>query len=294
MFSYCADPKQLESIAWLSCYLTTNTHFSFYLSFITVIILLLVAAPLSLGFGFLGVFAKRSGYAPVRLVGNTYTNMVRGVPEIVFFMFVPIAMDQALELFNHKLIVCPDSVEPVYQGNDFVVCDQAKIPLNSAPQWIHNVYNFWLAATGFALVFGAFAANVIDGALNSVSSRQLETARAYGITERQTFWRVHLPQMWAYAIGGLSNLWMLLIKATPLLFLLGIEDIVYWAKALGGQKTSYYAYPHADWRVWYFLFLLIFYLGLTWLSGKLIDKITGRLLHGQATLAKQELAATKT
>ncbi len=291
MFSYCVDPKQLETLAWFSCYLTTNTHFSFYWSFLTVITLLLIAAPMALCFGFLGVFAKRSGFFPLKLLGNVYTNMVRGVPEIVFFMFVPIAMDQALELLNHKLLVCPGSVEPIYQGNDFVVCDEAKIPLNNAPQWIHSTYNFGLAAIGFAIAFGAFAANVLDGALNSVPARQLETARAYGMTERQTFWRVHLPQMWAYAVGGLSNLWMLLIKATPLLFLLGVEDVVYWAKALGGQKTGFYEYPHPDWRVWYFLFLLVFYLALTWVSEKLVRHITGRLLHGQATLANQNSGA---
>ena len=45
--------------------------------------------------------------------------------------------------------------------------------------------------------------------------------------------------MWIYALPGLSNLWMILIKATPLLFLLGIEDIVYWAKELGGLKLVY-------------------------------------------------------
>jgi polar amino acid transport system permease protein len=41
--------------------------------------------------------------------------------------------------------------------------------------------------------------------------------------------------MWIYALPGLSNIWMILIKATPLLFLLGIEDIVYWARELGGS-----------------------------------------------------------
>ena len=40
------------------------------------------------------------------------------------------------------------------------------------------------------------------------------------MTRRQTFWRILVPQMWVYALPGLSNLWMVLIKATPLLFLL--------------------------------------------------------------------------
>ena len=45
--------------------------------------------------------------------------------------------------------------------------------------------------------------------------------------------------------AGLSNLWQILIKATPLLFLLGVEDVVYWARELGGAKTNIYAYPQS-------------------------------------------------
>ncbi len=93
-----------------------------------------------------------------------------------------------------------------------------------------------------------------------------------------------VPQMWIYALPGLSNLWMILIKATPLLFLLGIEDIVYWARELGGAKTSAFAYPHRDWRLWYFLALLVFYLALTRVSEVALDRLTRRLSHGQATL----------
>ena len=63
--------------------------------------------------------------------------------------------------------------------------------------------------------------------MRAVPRAQMETAEAYGMTRRQTFWRIVVPQMWVYALPGLSNLWMVLIKATPLLFLLGVEDIVY-------------------------------------------------------------------
>ena len=88
-----------------------------------------------------------------------------------------------------------------------------------------------------------------------------------------------------YALPGLSSLWMILIKATPLLFLLGIEDIVYWAKELGGIKTGVYEYPHPDWRAWYFGVLMIFYLSLTYLSQSVLDKLSTRLSKGQATMA---------
>ena len=68
---------------------------------------------------------------------------------------------------------------------------------------------------------------------------------------------------------------MILVKATPLLFLLGVEDVVYWARELGGSKTSAHSYPHGDWRLWYFLGLLVFYLSLTWLSEKFFAQAYG-------------------
>lgn len=281
---FCADPKSIEGLQWMACYLTTPKHQQFYVSFLVVLSLICLTAPLAMLFGFAGAFARRSAIAPLRWIGHAYTSMVRGVPDIVFFLFVPIAMDQALEFLRHK-ILCPDIVEPIYRGNDFVVCTAAKLPLSTSPQWVHETYGFLLALVAFAIVFGAFAANTIDGALSAVPKGQLETARAYGMSERQTFLRIHLPQMWSYALPGLSNLWMILVKATPLLFLLGVEDVVYWAKELGGSKTSFFAYPHPDWRIWYFLALLVFYLMLTSASERLFNALGRRTARGQASAA---------
>lgn len=281
MFEWCADPKSLEGARWLACYLTTPKHANFYYSFFTVIGLLLVTVPPILIFGFAGAFAKRSAIAPIRWIGSLYTTMVRGIPDIVFFLFVPIALDQGIEYLRHKTL-CPDQTGSVWQGNDFVVCDAAKMPLGPSEQWVHDTYGFMLAVIAYAIVFGAFAANIIDGALKAVPKGQIEAGQTIGMSSRQILWRIHLPQMWVYALPGLSNLWMILIKATPLLFLLGVEDVVYWARELGGMKTQAFAYPHPDWRVWYFGSLLIFYLFLTWISQAAFDRLTARATRGMA------------
>lgn len=283
MFDFCVDPKTLEGFSWWACYLTNGKHLGFYTSFLVVLSLLFVTVPLILMFGFAGALARQSMIAPIRWFGVIYTSMVRGVPDIVFFLFVPIALDQGIEYQRHKSL-CSDWTEPVRQGNDFVVCQAAKMPLGTSDQWVHETYGFFLAALAFAIVFGAFAANTIYGALRSVPYAQLETATAYGMSPKQVLLRVQLPQMWAYALPGLSNLWMLLIKATPLLFLLGVEDIVYWARELGGTKTDRFAYPHPDWRLGYFIALLFFYLGLSWVSERFFDRLTARVTKGQAKL----------
>jgi polar amino acid transport system permease protein len=157
------------------------------------------------------------------------------------------------------------------------------MPLSSSGQWVHELYGFSLAVFTFAIVFGAFCSNVLYGAMRSVPRGQIETAEAYGMSRRQAFWRILVPQMWVYALPGLGNLWMVLIKATPLLFLLGVEDIVYWARELGGTKTNAFTYPHSDWRLWYFVGLLAFYLLLTRISEVALDRVMNRLTLGQAT-----------
>jgi polar amino acid transport system permease protein len=282
MLPACADPSSLSDALWFMCYLTTGKHLNFYASFGTVLLLLAVTAPAALLLGFGGAMMARSRIAPVGWIGKGYIALVRGVPDIALFLFFVIALDQGFEYLRHRL-KCPGWNQPIRQGNDFVVCDLAKLPLSSSPQWVHEVYGFFLAVITIAIVFGAFAANVLFGAMRAVPHQQIETAEAYGMTHRQAFWRVLVPQMWVYALPGLSNLWMVLIKASPLLFLLGVEDIVYWARDLGGSKTPQFTdFPHGDWRLWYFLFLLVFYLAFTRLSEIALDRLMRRLTHGQA------------
>lgn len=255
-----------------------------YWSFGTVLLLLAITAPIALAFGFGGASAARSHIAPIRWFGKGYIAVVRGVPDIAFFLFFVLALDIFFEWIRHE-IKCPDWSDAIWQGNDFVVCSAAKLPLGNASQWVHETYGFFLAVLTFAIVFGAFAANVLYGAMRAVPRNQLETAEAYGLSRRQVYWRILVPQMWVFALPGLSNLWLVLIKATPLLFLLGVEDIVYWARELGGAKTPRFTdYPHPDWRMWYFLFLLVFYLAFTRASEIVLDRLMLKLTHGQATM----------
>ncbi len=247
-----------------------------------MLLLLAVTAPAALLLGFGGAVAARARFWPARLLGQTYIALVRGVPDIAFFLFFVIALDQGIEWLRHQAL-CPGWDLPVRQGSDFVVCPEAKLPQGNAPQWVHETYGFFIAALTFAIVFGAFVGNVLAGAMRAVPRAQIETAQAYGMTPAQAFRRVLVPQMWIYALPGLGNIWMVLIKATPLLFLLGIEDIVYWARELGGTKTPNFTdYPHGDWRVWYFLALLVFYLALTQVSQMVLDRLMRRVRVGQA------------
>ena len=280
MFAICINPDELSDFLWYVCYLTNGKHLSFYLAFFKVIGLLILAAPAALFLGFMVAVFSRSKIFSINVLGNFFIIIVRGIPDIAWFLFFVIALDQAFETVRH-IGFCPDWQEKIRQGSNFVVCQDAKLPRGDAADWLHEMYAFLLAIITFSIVFGAFCANVIKGAMEAVPKSQLETAAAFGMKNKQIFWRILVPQMWRYAIPGLANVWMILIKATPLLFLLGIEDIVYWARELGGTKTPRFtSYPHGDWRIWYFLALMIFYLFITQISEHYLKKISDHLSKG--------------
>lgn len=290
MFEYCEDVSALtkHGFEWMSCYLTTKKHMNLYYSLGTVLGIMATAAPLALLFGFTGMLAKRSGVLPLRFLGQGYTNMLRGIPDLVIFMFVPLAVDMGIELLRHW-ILCPQATTPIFQGVNFTPCRAAKFPSAVDGEWFHDAYGFGLAVFAYALVFGAFAANVLDGALRAVPAQQIETGKAYGLSARQVFSRIAVPQMWIYALPGLNNLWVLLVKATPLLFLLGIEDLVYWAQELGKADFKRRAvYPHPNWHVYYFGALLVFYLLFTWVTQLGFARITKAVSRGMATVGHRE------
>jgi len=293
MFAVCADPKSIEGLTWLGCYLTSGKHLDFYMSFVTVLLLLAVTAPASMVLGFGGAVAARSHVAPLRWLGKGYSAMVRGVPDIVYFMFFVIALDQGFEIVKQQF-VCPGWDQPIFQGLEFHVCPAAKVPVATASPFAFQAYGFSLAVITFAIVFGAFVTNVLYGAMQAVPRAQLETGEAYGMSHHQVFRRILVPQMWSYALPGLANLWMILIKATPLLFLLSVKDIVYYARELGGFKTQAYDYPHPDWRIYYFLGLLVFYLLMTKVSEVVLGRLTARLSQGQATAAGEAMRKAAT
>ena len=89
--------------------------------------------------------------------------------------------------------------------------------------------------------------------------------------------------MWVYALPGLSNVWMLLLKATSFLSLLQIADIVQWAGRLGA--ANYFprvGLVHPDWRWKYYLVLFIFYIVMTMLSERFFAALQARASRGMS------------
>ncbi len=254
-------------------YLTNGKHLAWYASVRFTLIAAVAGAACAVLFGLIGAAAKMSHFAPFRWIGLIYTSIVRGVPDVLFFLFFPLAFEQTVEYFAALNACTPEQLDS-YQA--WPPCQEA--------QWFLTTTDYLiLACVSLGLVYGAFAANVIHGAMRAVPKGQLEAARAYGFSPRQVFWKIHVRQMWVYALPGLSNVWMLLLKATSLLSLLQISDMVQLAGRLGA--ANYFPMAgmiHGDWRWKYYLVLFIFYILMTMLSERVFERLQVRASRGMA------------
>lgn len=252
-------------------YVTNGKHMLWYASFRFTAIAAILGAFFAVLCGLLGAALRQSEWALFRWIGVVYTNMLRGIPDVLFFLFLPLAFEQTVEYFMSRARC---TAEQLAEAAQWPPCQEA--------QWFLSTNEYLLlACVTLGIVYGAFTANVIHGAMQAVPRGQLEAAQAYGFSKRQVFWNIKVRQMWVYALPGLSNVWMLLLKATSLLSLLQISDIVYWASSLGAANyLPRVGAVHPDWRWKYFLVLFLLYILLAYLSEKFFDWVMSRASKG--------------
>jgi polar amino acid transport system permease protein len=263
-----------DDVAFWLGYLTNGKHLSWYASVQYTLAAAVFGMLFALLMGLLGAAARNSRLRPLRLLGDLYINSIRGIPDVLFFLFFPLAFEQLVELVRAQAVCTPEGLAA--NAGQWPPCDAANWILGT-PEYLA------LACVSLGIVYGAFAANVISGAMNAVPKGQLEAARAYGFSNAEVLWRFHIRQMWVYALPGISNVWLLLIKATSLLSLLQIADIVQLADRLGAPNFSRSAgLLHPDWRWAYYLVLLVFYILVTFVSEKVFAALTRWASRGMA------------
>ncbi len=179
-------------------------------------------------FGLLGASAKMSRNRGLRFAANVYTTLVRGIPEllVIFLVFFggSFALQWFLELF----------------GNDEYV----------------EVSAFAAGVVALSLVFGAFATEVFRGAFQAIDKGQIEAALACGMSQRLIFRRIQLPQMWRFALPGLGNLWLVLIKDTTLVSVIALDELIRYTNiAVGATKQPFTFYLAAALIYWSFTLL---------------------------------------
>lgn len=178
--------------------------------------LALMTLPVGLCLGFLAAFASMSHNRMLRGIGFGYTTVMRGLPEILTL---------------------------------FVVYNGVGLLLNKLAQWWNPASTgldfspFAAGVVALGMVFGAFAGEVLRGAFNSLDQGQIEAGRAIGMSPRQIFWRIQLPQVWRFALPGLGNLWINMLKDTALVSVIALDDLMRMTKvAVGVTKQPFTFY----------------------------------------------------
>jgi histidine transport system permease protein len=176
----------------------------------------LLSLLVSIVLGLIGASAKLSGSAILRVPAQLYTTLIRGVPDLVLMLLIFYSLQTWLS-----------------QLTDAMEWDYIEI----------DAFSAGVVTLGF--IYGAYFTETFRGAILSVPRGQVEAATAYGLSRAQRFRYVVFPQMMRFALPGIGNNWQVLLKATALVSIIGLADLVKAAQDAG--KSTY--------QLFYFLVL---------------------------------------
>ncbi|MBX6321687.1 MAG: ABC transporter permease subunit [Rhodospirillaceae bacterium] len=158
----------------------------------------LCALVVALLMGLIGALAKLSRSKALRTAAQIYTTVVRGVPELLIILLVYYGV--------------PTLIQDVLAGLGH-------------PDVVIDFDRFTAGVLTIGFIYGAFATEVFRGAFLAVPRGQIEAAQAFGMNPRLVLWRITLPQVWRFALPGLGNIWLILIKATALISVIQLDEL---------------------------------------------------------------------
>ena len=177
--------------------------------------LALCSLAVGLIFGLLGATAKVSSSKILRTMGNSYTLFVRGMPELLLVLTI---------FFGSSAVLM--AVASQFGYDEYI-----------------ELSPFVAGVIALSIAFGAYATEVFRGALQEIPKGQKEAAIALGMSKFQTFRRVTLPQVWRIALPGLGNLFLVLLKDTALVSVIGLNELMRQAAvAVGYTKEPFTFY----------------------------------------------------
>ncbi|MBU6949899.1 MULTISPECIES: ABC transporter permease [unclassified Hahella] len=195
---------------------------------------------LALLLGLLGATAKLSRNPISKAVGTAYTTVIRGVPDLVLMLLI------------------------FYGG---------QIMMNSLSDWLYdqfeidtyiNINAFVAGVLTIGFIFGAYMSETFRGAFLAVERGQVEAGLAYGMNRWQIFKRIMFPQMMRHALPGLGNNWLVMLKTTALVSVIGMEDMV---------RAAHQASAALQAPFMFFIPVLLIFLALTSISEFFFKKL---------------------
>lgn len=208
----------------------------------------LASLAIALLLGLAGALAKLSRWRWLQWPATLYTTLIRAVPDLVVMLLV-------------------------FYGGQMLVNK-----IGEARGWDYiDVDPFIAGVLTIGFIFGAYLTEVLRGAFLAVPPGQREAGLAYGMSPRQVLWRITLPQMLRHALPGLSNNWLVLIKSTAIVSIIGLSDLMTRGQQAAGTTREPFSFYLAVALI-YLLFTSLSELGFSWASRKLaIGVKEGRL-----------------
>jgi arginine/ornithine transport system permease protein len=187
-------------------------------------------------FGLIGASAKLSGSRLAAGIADAYTTLIRGLPELVLLMMI------------------------FYGGQIMInrLADKAGIGYIDINPFIAGTMTL-----GF--IFGAYLTETFRGAILAIPRGQMEAGLAFGMTRWQVLARITLPQMVRHAIPGFTNNWLVMIKATALLSIIGLDDMVHRANLASAATRQPFTF-YATIAALYLAVTTVSIIGLGWLE----------------------------
>ncbi|EJL6759632.1 ABC transporter permease [Vibrio cholerae] len=184
--------------------------------------------------GMLGALAKMAPYRWARAIATLYTTIIRGIPDLVLMMLIffggQILLNNGLSWFNEFINQWLAARDPNHEWVAYL------------PDYV-DISPFVAGVLTIGFIFGAYMAETFRGAILAVDKGELEAAKAYGMSAAMSFRRILLPQMIRHAIPGFGNNWLVLLKTTALVSIIGLEDMVRISSlAAGSTKMPFTFY----------------------------------------------------
>ena len=179
----------------------------------------------------------------LNLIANSYTTIIRGVPELlVIYLF----------FFGGSAAIM--FVASIFGYGEYI-----------------EINAFLTGAFSIGIISGAYSTEVFRGAIQSIDKGQFEAANVLGLGKFGKFFKIILPQTLRLALPNLSNVWQITLKDTSLISVTGLVEIM---------RQSYVAAGSTRDPLFFYSFAAVLYLLLTFLSMKLINKLEVKYSRG--------------
>lgn len=193
--------------------------------------------------GLAGAAMKLSKSRALKTLATVYTTVIRGVPDFVLMMLI-------------------------YYGGQSLINELA--PKFGHAEYI-DISPFIAGVCTIGFIFGAYLTETFRGAIIAIPSGQREAGIAYGMTPVKVFVRIVFPQMVRFALPGFSNNWLVLVKSTALVSIIGLSDVLNRAQHAAGATREPFTF---------YVAVAVLYLVITTVSVLLLKALERRYSLG--------------